>query len=82
MKRDGFSEDASTDSELGTSALLDDSGVYISDDDEMYDPNKDDKCDVEAKINQFVKEWVESLNRDDTMAISGVLFSIYPVLFC
>ena len=81
MKRDGFSEDASTDSELGTSALLDDSGVYISDDDEMYDPNEDDKCDMEAKINQFAKEWVESLNRDDTMALTMFLYSFLVFRF-
>ena len=44
------------DSELGTSTLLDDSGVYISDDDEIYDPDVDYKSDMEAKINQFAKE--------------------------
>ena len=75
LKRDGFSEDASADSELGTSALLDDSGVYISDDDEIYDPDVDDKSDMEAKINQFAKEWAESLNRDDTMALTMFLYS-------
>ena len=75
LKRDGFSEDASIDGELSTSALLDDSGVYISDDDEMYDPDVDDKSDIEAKINQFAKEWVESLNRDDTMALTMFLYS-------
>ena len=45
---------------------------------------------MEAKINQFAKEWAESLNRDDTMAltmflysyISGVSFSVHPMLFC
>ena len=66
--------------ELSTSALLDDSGVYISDDDEMYDPDVDDKSDIEAKINQFAKEWVESLNRDDTMALTMFLYSF--LVFC
>ena len=80
LKRDGFSEDASIDCELSTSALLDDSGVYISDDDEMYDPDVDDKSDIEAKINQFAKEWVESLNRDDTMALTMFLYSF--LVFC
>ena len=62
--------------------------MYISDDDEIYDLDADDKSDMEAKINQFVKEWAESLNRDDTMAltmflfISGVSFSVHPILFC
>ena len=81
LKWDGFSEDASIDCELGTSALLNDSGVYISDDDEMYDPDVDDKSDIEAKINQFAKEWVESLNRDDTMALTMFLYYSFLV-FC
>ena len=67
--------------ELSTSALLDDSGVYISDDDEMYDPDVDDKTDMEAKINQFAKEWVESLNRDDTMALMMFLYSFLVFRF-
>ena len=54
--------------------------MYNSDDDEMYDPNEDDKCDMEAKINQFAKEWVESLNRDDTMALTMFLYSF--LVFC
>ena len=56
MKRDDFSEDASTDCKLATSALLNYSSVYISDDDDMYDHNVDDNSDMEAKINQFAKE--------------------------
>ena len=36
LKGDDYSEVASTDIELGTSTFLDDSGVYVSDDDEIY----------------------------------------------
>ena len=41
----------------------------------MYDPDVDDKSDMEAKINQFAKEWVKSWNRDDIMALSMFLHS-------
>ena len=74
---------------IGTSALLDDSSVYIFDDDEIYDPDVNDQSDMEAKINLFAKEWAESLNRDDTMAlamfslsISGASISVHSILFC
>ena len=76
LKRDDFSQEVSADSELNTSALLDDSGIYISDEDEMYDPDVDDQSDMEAKIHRFSQEWVESLNRDDTMALSMFLHSL------
>ena len=76
LKKDNYSQDVSTDSELNTSALLDDSGVYLSDEDEIYDPAVDDKSDLEAKIHQLAQEWVESLNRDDTMALSMLLHSL------
>jgi len=66
LKQDDFSE-------LSTSALLDESGVYVSDEDEMYDPEMADGSDMEAKIHQYVQEWVESLNRDDIQSLSMFL---------
>ena len=81
LKRDGFSEDAFIYCELSTSVLLDDSGAYISDDDVMHDPDVDYKSDMEAKINQFAKEWVKSLNRDDTMALTMFLYSFLVFRF-
>ena len=47
----------------------------------MYDHNVDDKSDMEAKINQFAKEWIESLNRDDTMAMMMFLYSFLVLHF-
>jgi len=40
-----------------------------------YDPDINDQSDMEAKINQFAKEWAESLNTDDTMALTLLLYS-------
>jgi len=69
FKQDNFGE-------LGTSALLDESGVYVSDEDEIYDPEIADGSDMEAKIHQYSQQWVGSLNRDDIMSsnISPALF--------
>jgi len=63
LKQDDFGE-------LNSSSLLDESGVYVSDEDEMYDPEIADESDMEAKIHQYAQEWVKSLNRDDTMSLS------------
>ena len=38
-------------------------GVYVSDPDEMYDPEMADGCDMEAKIHQYAQEWVVSEKR-------------------
>ena len=68
-------------SEVSISALLNDSDVYISVDNEIYDPDVDDESDMEAKINQFAKEWAESLNSDDTMALTMFLYSFLVFRF-
>ena len=62
-------------SEADASGLLDESGVYVSDEDETYHPNDSDNLDMEAIIHGYAQEWVESLNRDNVMALSIFLHS-------
>jgi len=77
LKRAAFCDEEEVESEAVASDLLDESGVYVSDDDdESYDPDNDDKPDMEAVIHGFAQEWVESLNRDDVMALSMFLHSL------
>jgi len=73
LKRAAFCGEEEVESEAVASDLLDESGVYVSDNDESYDPDNDDKVDMEAVIHGFAQEWVESLNRDDVMTLSMFL---------
>ena len=61
--------------ELDTSTLLDESGIFVSGEDEEYDPEIADNSNMEAKFHQFAQEWVDSLNRDDIMSLSIFLHS-------
>ena len=75
-KQDDFSLQTSSEPELDSSALLDESGAYDSEEDDLYDPSLDDKCDMEAKIHYYAQEWIESLSKDDVVSLSIVLHSL------
>ena len=51
LKQGGFDEPSA-------SVLMDESGVYISDEDEMYDPQMADRHDMEANFHQYAQELV------------------------
>ena len=63
------------DTELDSSMLLVNDLEYSSDEDDEYDPDKQDYSE-ETLIDCFSREWVENLSRDDTMSLSILLHKL------
>jgi hypothetical protein len=68
------------DSELDYSMILSNDLEYSSEEDDDYNPDNDDISEV-TLIDCFSQEWVESLSRDDTMALSILLHKLLACRF-
>ena len=65
-------DDESQESELDTSALLQDLQDYSSEEDDNFEQ----EFDITSAIQTHANEWVETLSRDDTMSLTLLLHDL------